>query len=106
MRRIGQDAAQAPGADASSLQALTLLFERAGFVAVETKCFEVTLSFVSFEDFWRAQTPSYSPLTRKINAMSAAELARFTEAVRAELSVQGNGVIQYAARANAIKSRL
>jgi ubiquinone/menaquinone biosynthesis C-methylase UbiE len=106
MRRIGEDAAKAPGTDASSLEALALLFETAGLAAIETRSFEVTLSFVSFEDFWQAQTPSYSPLTRKINAMSAAEHARFTEAVRAELSVHGNGEIRYAARANAIKSRL
>jgi ubiquinone/menaquinone biosynthesis C-methylase UbiE len=106
MRSMGEDAARAPGTDASNLQALVLLFGTAGFAAIETKCFEVTLSFASFEDFWQAQTPSYSPLTWKINAMSADELARFTEAVRSELSVQGNGTIQYAARANAIKSRL
>jgi ubiquinone/menaquinone biosynthesis C-methylase UbiE len=106
MRRIGKDAAKAPGTDASSLEALASLFESAGLAAVETRCFEVTLSFPSFEDFWQAQTPSYSPMTREIHAMSAAERRRLTEAVKAELPVDGNGTIQYSARANAVKSRL
>jgi len=90
---------------ASSLAALKSLFQRAGFTAVETRCFEVTLGFYSFEDFWQAQTPSYSPMTKEILAMSAGERARLMEAVKAELPVDRNGTIQYSARANAIKSR-
>ena len=105
MRRIGKDEAKAPGTDASSLAALKSLFQRAGFTAVETRCFKVTLGFYSFEDFWQAQTPSYSPMTKEILAMSAGERARLMEAVKAELPVDRNGTIQYSARANAIKSR-
>lgn len=105
MRRIGQDAGEGPGAAASSTGALASIFEHAGFVDLETRSFEVTLAFASFEDFWQAQTPSYSPITRMVNAMSDADRIRLTEALRAELPVRADGAIEYSARANAIKSR-
>jgi ubiquinone/menaquinone biosynthesis C-methylase UbiE len=105
MRRIGADAPDASGADSSSIDALASTFEAAGFTALETRSFDVTVSFPSFEEFWEAQTPSYTPIAKKIKAMSEAERTRLTEVLRAELTVSRIGTIEYSARANAIKSR-
>ncbi len=35
--------------------------EQAGFEAITTRSIDVTLSYADFDDFWNAQTPSYSP---------------------------------------------
>jgi hypothetical protein len=66
----------------------------------------VTVSFPNFNDFWLAQTPSYSPMTKMIAAMTTSERAKLTEAVRAHVPVRGDGGIEYPARANAIKARV
>jgi hypothetical protein len=60
--------------------------------------------FLDFDQFWRAQTPSDSPLTEIVAAMSEKRRARLIEAVRTELTIAENGWIEYAARANGIRA--
>ena len=66
----------------------------------------MTVSFPDFEDFWLAQTPSYSPTTKMIAAMTKSDRVRLIEAVRAGLPIRPDGRIEYSARANAIKGRV
>jgi len=105
MRKTGAGVPHIPGANASSLRALAALFEQAGFRDVTTTTIEVTLPYADFEAFWEAQTPSYSPTTRIINAMSPSERKQLMECVRAALPTDASGRIEYAARANAVKAR-
>jgi hypothetical protein len=81
------------------------LFARAGLDELAIKTIDVTVSFRNFDDFWLAQKPSYSPMTKIIAAMTMSERTKLTEAVRARLPSQGDGRIEYPARANAIKGR-
>jgi ubiquinone/menaquinone biosynthesis C-methylase UbiE len=104
MRRITADVPVLPGTADSQLDALASLFNRAGFVGIATKSIDVTVSFPDFEAFWLAQTPSYSPMTKMIAAMTNSERVKLVDAVRAELAVQPDGRIEYPARANAIKA--
>ena len=106
MRQFGADIPELPGTRDSSLGALNSLFEQAGFERIATKSIEVTLSYSDFDDFWQAQTPSYSPTTKIIAAMTKSERVRLMEAVRAGLPVRPDGKIEYSARANAIKARV
>jgi len=106
MRQFGADVPEAPGTRDSSLGALHSLFDRAGFERIATKAIEVTLTYSDFDDFWQAQTPSYSPTTRIIAAMTKSERERLMETVRAGLPVRPDGRIEYSARANAIKARV
>jgi len=106
MREVVADLPALPGTEDSSIGALRSLFTRAGFVEIDTRTIEVTVSFPNFNDFWLAQTPSYSPMTKMIAAMTANERARLTEAVRAHVPFRGDGGIEYPARANAIKARV
>ena len=106
MRQFGADVPELPGARDSSLGALNSLFERAGFERIATRSIEVTLPYSDFDDFWQAQTPSYSPTTRIIAAMTKSERVRLMETVRAGLPVRPDGRIEYSARANAIKARV
>ena len=104
MRQFGAEVPELPGARDSSLGALNSLFERAGFERIATRSIEVTLPYSDFDDFWQAQTPSYSPTTRIIAAMTKSERVRLMETVRAGLPVRPDGRIEYSARANAIKA--
>ena len=106
LRRIGADVPQMPGTMASSLGALHSLFERAGFEHIASRPIDVTVAFPDFDDFWQTQTPSYGPITPMIAAMTDSDRVRLSEAVRAGLPDCPNGVIDYCARANAIKARV
>jgi SAM-dependent methyltransferase len=106
MRQFGVDVPELPGTRDSSMGALSALFERAGFEKIATSTIEVTLPYSDFDDFWQAQTPSYSPTTRIIAAMTESERLRLMEAVRAGLPVLPDGRIEYPARANAIRARV
>lgn len=106
MRRYGMQIPDLPGTHESDLGVLVAMLERAGFAEITGTSFDITVSFPDFESFWAAQTPSYAPTTRMINAMSDTDRRRLMESVRAELPVRGNGTIEYLARANAIKARV
>jgi len=106
MRQIVADLPALPGTEESRLGALRSLFERAGFEEIATRSIDVTVSFPHFEDFWLAQTPSYSPTTKMIAAMTKRDRVRLIEAVRAGLPIRPDGRIEYSARANAIKARV
>jgi ubiquinone/menaquinone biosynthesis C-methylase UbiE len=106
LREIVADLPALPGTEDSSLGALRLLFARAGFEEIATRTIEVTVSFPNFDDFWLAQTPSYSPMTKMIAAMTTSEQAKLIEVVRTRVPIRGDGRIEYPARANAIKARV
>ena len=72
MREVVADVPALPGTEDSSLGALRSLFERADLEEIATRTIDVTVWFPSFEDFWFAQTPSYSPMTRIIATLTAA----------------------------------
>jgi ubiquinone/menaquinone biosynthesis C-methylase UbiE len=106
MRQFGADVPELPGTRDSSIGALSTLFEQAGFEGIAARTIEVTLPHSDFDDFWQAQTPSYSPTTRIVAAMTKSERVRLMETVRAGLPVRPDGRIEYSARANAIKARV
>jgi len=105
MRRLGVKV-PAIGADASRLEALRALFADAGLDRIETRTIEVCLAYESFQDFWRAQTPGYAPATKIIAAMTDGERMRLMRAVESTLPRGAGGVIEYCARANAVKGRV
>ena len=106
LRQIGADVPQVPGTAESTLGALSALFERAGLEEVAVRFIDVTVPYRDFDDFWQAQTPSYSPATKMIAAMTESDRSRLIETVQAALPVCPDGRIEYSARANAIKARV
>ena len=106
LRRCGLDVAAIPGTGESRIDALRTLFEDAGLERIETRTVDVCLAYLDFQDFWQAQTPSYSPMTKVISSMTESDRARLMRAVRAQLPAAPGGVIEYFARANAIKARV
>lgn len=105
LRLLGADVPQSSGTADSTLVSLHDLFEAAGFDAIATRSIDVTVPFPDFDAFWRAQSPGYSPIGKRIAAMSDTDRARLAEAVRAVLPVSTDGSIGLSARANAVKAR-
>jgi ubiquinone/menaquinone biosynthesis C-methylase UbiE len=106
MRRFGLQVPPIPGTAGSGLEALRALFQEAGLERIETRTIDVCLAYRDFEDFWDAQTPSYSPTTTIIASITGNDRGRLMHAVRSQLPTAPGGVIEYFARANAIKARV
>lgn len=105
MRRLGVAVPPIPGAAESNIASLRHLFEQAGLAQIETRTIEVCLAYQDFQDFWQAQTPSYTPTTKVIASMTAGERTRLMRTVRADIPAAPGDVIEYFVRANAIKAR-
>ena len=106
MREVISDIPTLPGTADSRLTALSSLFEHAGLKDVATRCIDVTVSFPNFNEFWLAQTPSYSPTTKMIASMTESERMRLVKSVRSQLPARSDGRIEYPARANAIQANV
>lgn len=106
MRRLGVEVPAIPGTEASRLKCLQALFATAALDRIETRTIDVCLAYGDFEDFWHAQTPGYAPTTKVIAAMTDRERMRLMRAVESALPCGPGGVIEYHARANAIKARV
>jgi len=103
MRAFGAEVPPIPGTAHSTIAALRSLFAGAGLRAVDSTTIEVTLAYPKFDDYWSAQTPSYAPTTRIIDAMSDSERRRLKRAVQDALPAGVLGKIEYTARANAVR---
>ena len=82
LQQIGIKPPIAPGTEDSRLEALDRLLDQAGLQEITTRTIDVTESFSDFNDFWRAQTPSFSPATKIIAALPEPDRARLIECVR------------------------
>jgi hypothetical protein len=64
------------------------------------------MTFASFDDYWRSQTPRFAPQGKMVAALTDRDQERLVEAVRAALPPPGlTGSITYTARAHAIEGR-
>jgi hypothetical protein len=106
LQAIGIDAPKIPGTTQSTIDALQLLFESAGLENVDSRTIDVTSSFASFDDLWRAQTPSFSPATKIVAGLTEGDRARLIEKVSASLPTGRDGSVAYSARAHAIAARI
>ena len=106
LRQIGANPPRTSGTEDSRLTGLSLLFRAGGLNDIATRTVDVTMSFLDFEEFWRTQTPAYSPTGKLIAGLSKIDHVRLIEAVQAILPRDADGGIGCSARANAIKARV
>ena len=100
----GYQSQQPPSAWAAVLTASEELWQSAGLVDVQTRQFEVSRTFDSFEDYWR--TAYGSPRLRDLFAsLSPSVLQRVKEDARRRIAGAGDRVLVIKARANAVKGR-
>ena len=105
MQRIGTQPPPSPGAENSKLEQLDTLFRQAGLANIATKPIDIRVTYPDFDDFWRAQTPSFNPLTRAIAELPPADRATIVNLVKEAVGTL-DGSIAYSARANAIVARV
>jgi SAM-dependent methyltransferase len=106
LSRIGVKRPPVPGTEDSRIEALNSLFVGAGLKEIATRAIDVTLSFTSFEEFWRRQTPAYSPIGKAVAALSDTDREKLIGVLRADLPAGRDGSITVSARANAVKARV
>ena len=104
-RKIGVEPPQVPGAEVTSMEALTRLFAQAGLDQIEARSVEVTAEFANFDEYWRSQTPAFTPQGRLVSELTPSQREILIDAVRAALPTHSDGKVFYSAHANAIKSR-
>lgn len=98
----GYRSQQPPSAWAATLQASADLWRSAGLVDVQTRQFEVSRTFESFEAYWR--TAYGSPRLRGLFAtLSPSGLQRLSERARERTGSPGDGPLVLKAKANAVK---
>lgn len=104
---MGVDIPRTAGAEDSSLAALGALFERQGLIDIATRSIEVTRTFQTFDDFWRANTPRFHHVGQAIvSSLSDGQRASLIDTLRRSLPVKPDGSIICSARANAIKAQV
>lgn len=105
LRAIGLKPILPPSSEASRIEPLHDLWSGAGLEAVETREIKVERSFADFEDFWTTSLLG-SSLRMKLATMSAAQVERLKEGVRARLPPNAAGRVTCEAHANAVKGRV
>ena len=106
MTDIGMEVPRVPGTEDSTLEALGALAAGAGLTEVATRAFDASMTYPDFDDYWRSQTPSFSPMGRAIAALPDPRRAQLRDAIRAILPASADGRVSYRARANAVKARV
>jgi SAM-dependent methyltransferase len=106
LKRIGAPFPLAPGSEDTRLEALAVLFARAGLKDIATRTISVTTTFADFDEFWRTQTPGYSPIGKAVAALSESDRRKLIELLRASLAAGRDDSVAFSARANAIKAHV
>jgi ubiquinone/menaquinone biosynthesis C-methylase UbiE len=104
LREIDAAAPAVPGAEDTSTEALHALFTNAGLEATAKQSIEVALTFASFEDYWRSQTPAFAPQGKIVASLSDEDRLRLKKILQRTLLTTSGGGITYAAGANAVKA--
>jgi SAM-dependent methyltransferase len=103
LRMMGVEQALPPSADASRREALHDLWINTGLENVETREITVSRTFSDFDEFLTT-TRSASPALNDAVA-GVTDVEQLTRQIRQRLSVDADGHVTYAARANAVKGR-
>jgi hypothetical protein len=105
MRALGVSVPSPPSREASRLDAMQGLWNRATLDAVETREITVQRTFADFDDFWATILlgPSVGP---QLAEMSSEDVAGLKTRMRVRLPADATGRITYGARANAVKGRV
>jgi ubiquinone/menaquinone biosynthesis C-methylase UbiE len=102
LREMGVDA-PLPGADTVRMDSLQQLWTSAGLENVATRRIDITVSYVSFEAFWEANTAIRNSVSNAVASLAAADVERLKERVHGALSSGEDGRVAFAAHANAVK---
>jgi len=87
----------------STAKALTVLFEDAGFVNIESAPLDIVTHFRDFDDYWKPFLGGQGPAPTYLMSLEESNRQRLREALVDCLPIQDDGSIQLRARAWAVK---
>jgi SAM-dependent methyltransferase len=105
MRAMGLTVISPPSSEASRIEVLRALWDRAGLDDVEMREITVQRTFPDFEDFWTISLSAPS-MRSVMTAVAPDDIELLKSRVRASLPADATGRITYSARANAVKGRV
>jgi SAM-dependent methyltransferase len=105
MRAMGLTVISPPSSEASRIEVLRALWDRAGLDDVEMREITVQRTFPDFEDFWTISLSAPS-MRSVMTAVAPDDIELLKARVRASLPADATGRITYSARANAVKGRV
>ena len=90
----------------SSAEALKRLFEKAGFVDIETTSIEITNYFRDFDDYWKPFLGGQGPAPSFVLSLNEDENNKLRHTLKLRLPTQQDGSISMVARAWAAKGQI
>jgi ubiquinone/menaquinone biosynthesis C-methylase UbiE len=90
----------------SNAEALKRLFEKVGFVDIETTSIEITTRFQDFDDYWKPFLGGQGPAPSLVLSLSDDKKNKLRNSLKARMPTQLNGSISLAARAWAAKGQV
>ena len=89
----------------SNAGGLKKLFEKAGFVDIETKSIKVITQFRDFDDYWKPFLGGQGPAPSFVMSLDEDTKNKLRQTLKARLPTQPDGFITMAARAWAVKGQ-
>jgi len=90
----------------SNADALKRLFEKAGFVGVETSSFEITTHFRNLDDYWKPFLGGQGPAPSFVLSLDETEKNKLRNALKVRLPAHSDGSISMLACAWAAKGQI
>ena len=90
----------------SNGEALKRLFEKAGFMDIETTSIEITTHFRDFNDYWKPFLGGQGPAPSFVLSLDENKKNKLRETLKAQLPTQQDGSISMVARAWAAKGQI
>lgn len=105
MRALGIPVPLPPSCEASRLDVMRELWQRAGLEDVDTRVITVQRTFPGFDDYWTTVLKGPS-VGSQLQALPSGDAAVLQARLRARLAISAEGRVTCVARAHAVKGRM
>ncbi len=102
LRTLGVDVSSPPSPDAAGIEQLKALWRGAGLIDIQTREIVVERRFDDFNDYWTTVLGGPS-VASSLLALTAGEIVRLKETMRAHYPGDNSGQVTLQARANAVR---
>lgn len=106
LKAVGAGPGTQPNPEASKLEALLELWQKAGLQSIDTRVIRIPVVFADFDEFWDSTTVPVGPQGKAIAAMSPSAREQLRAWLRKQLPIGADGRVVYEAFANAITGRV
>jgi ubiquinone/menaquinone biosynthesis C-methylase UbiE len=96
---------QRPSSQASQLNEMRAIWEKAGLQSLETQVIRIRIGYTDFNDFWESNTLPVGSSGKTLAELSPSAKEKLKARVHEQLPIAADGSIAYDAFANAVKGR-